>query len=196
MFYLYLHFRPDGSLFYIGKGTKKRAWNFTRSRSRGYKHTRDKHGAKNIEVLVFPRDSEKQALEDEKSWIAIAREAGERLVNLADGGIGGKTYSPTPEQRAANGQRQRGRTHSEETKALMRASAVQRNSDPGYLAKLSTSLMGNRRGLGHTVSEEHKAKLSRLKAGIPRDPLVLQKSWETRRRNEAEKNVKAYQEYD
>ena len=63
-FYTYLHCKPDGYPFYIGKGTGKRAHEFRRRNNRHMK-TIAKYGKGNIKVFIFNCNSEKEAFKDE-----------------------------------------------------------------------------------------------------------------------------------
>lgn len=88
-FYVYTHARPGGGVFYVGKGSGRRAWDFSPSRRRGH-HSNiiAKHGRSQIEVQVYPCASEDHALRLEVEMIAQFRAAGAVLVNLTDGGEG------------------------------------------------------------------------------------------------------------
>jgi len=83
-FYVYAHLRPTGEVFYIGKGTNKRAW--SRSlRNRHWNFIVDKHGFK--VTIVRDRLTEKDAFDLEARLIKYFRQFGD-LVNVADGGGG------------------------------------------------------------------------------------------------------------
>ena len=88
-FYAYTHARPDGTVFYVGKGHGRRAWDFSPSRRRSHHlNVIAKHGRSKIEVRVYPCASEELALRLEVEMIAQFRAAGAVLVNLTDGGEG------------------------------------------------------------------------------------------------------------
>ena len=96
-FYTYLHLKPNGDPFYVGKGCSKRRSNNFSMRNQYHKRVVAKCGGKqNIEILVFPRDTEQQAFDDEIKWIRVLRENGYELTNLTDGGEGlsGLVFSP------------------------------------------------------------------------------------------------------
>lgn len=83
-FYVYAHRREsDGAIFYVGKGTGKRAFNFTH-RSLLWKRCYEKHGCR-VEIL-FNDLPEVCAFSIEKAVIASIGRA--RLANLSDGGEG------------------------------------------------------------------------------------------------------------
>ncbi len=95
-FYVYMHSRPCGELFYVGKGTGRRAWDLAPSRRiRHHRNIVEKHGISAILVEIIPCASEDQAFELEREHIARARECGARLCNIVDGGQGasGRKFS-------------------------------------------------------------------------------------------------------
>lgn len=96
-FYTYLHCKPNGEPFYVGKGTGKRCYEFFKSRrSEHHLNIVRKYGRENIMIFVFPCDSEKQAFNDEIQQISQLRSEGFNLVNHTDGGEGhsGKGHPP------------------------------------------------------------------------------------------------------
>jgi hypothetical protein len=88
-FYVYTHARPDGRVFYVGKGMDRRAWDFAPSR-RTTHHVNiiRKYGAKNILVQTIPHADEMSAFTHERTLIASYKAAGIKLINLTDGGEG------------------------------------------------------------------------------------------------------------
>lgn len=96
-FYTYLHCKPNGQPFYLGKGTGKRAHDFINGRNRHYMRVLSKHGKSNILVFVFPCESEQQALSDEIQQIAQLRREGVALVNMCDGGEGASGHVQSAE---------------------------------------------------------------------------------------------------
>jgi hypothetical protein len=87
VFGTYVHCRPDGSPFYVGKGTPRRARLFS-VRSEFHKNVVRKYGQHNIGVFYFESGSEQQAIADEIHQIKQLRSAGCTLVNMTDGGDG------------------------------------------------------------------------------------------------------------
>lgn len=83
-FYAYTHSRPDGSVFYVGKGHGRRAWNFTYGRNPHHRSIIKKHGADNIIVTTYPCESEDSAFDLER--VLIAQHPG--LANMTEGGEG------------------------------------------------------------------------------------------------------------
>lgn len=101
-FCVYIHKRPNGEPFYIGKGLLSRAYDFASSRrTRWHKNIVNKYGRKNIIVQVIPCMYEKEAFELEKIHIKIARDDGHNLANLTAGGEGATGRKVTKAQKAA-----------------------------------------------------------------------------------------------
>jgi hypothetical protein len=97
-FYIYAHYKPDGNIFYIGKGRNKRAWN-TYGRNMFWHNTINKHGGYEV-VLLYENLSEEDALRLEKEEITFwgRRKDGGFLINLTDGGEGTSGRKFTQEQ--------------------------------------------------------------------------------------------------
>lgn len=99
IFYTYLHCKPDGTPFYVGKGYGNRCSKF-KCRNLHHKNIVSKYGVNNIEIYVFNRDSEKHALDTEIKWIKQLRMDGYVLVNQTDGGDGSTGYKASDETKA------------------------------------------------------------------------------------------------
>ena len=85
-FYTYAHYKPNGGVFYIGKGNGKRAHSFS-GRNVHWKRIVKKYGKPNIEILAN-WDTEQEAFEHEKILIACFRDLGFCLANVTSGGDG------------------------------------------------------------------------------------------------------------
>lgn len=101
-FYVYTHARPDGSVFYVGKGSRRRAWDFSPSR-RPVHHLNivKKYGRDAISIQVIPCDSEEAAFALERQMIADLRAAEVALINRTDGGEGAAGRPINPKSAAA-----------------------------------------------------------------------------------------------
>lgn len=91
--YVYIHRRAsNGTPFYVGKGTQRRAWCKTKSewRSDFWIRTAKKHGV--IVDIVKSGMSDRDALGMEVSLIRSLKSQGEKLVNMTDGGDGKSGY--------------------------------------------------------------------------------------------------------
>lgn len=84
-FYVYLHRRStDNKVFYVGKGKKKRAWDFS-SRNRHWNSIKEKHGV--VVEIVFDNLYEEDAFDIEVDTIKEMRYLFQNyMTNVADGG--------------------------------------------------------------------------------------------------------------
>lgn len=138
-FYVYSHARPDGSIFYIGKGSGRRASQMSPSR-RTLHHTNivRKYGLQNIKVEVTYCESEEAAFTLEKELIAKYRP---HLINLTDGGEGAAGHVANEAQRAA----------------LAKGRLPGKNISPESRARMTE---GSRKAhLGVRISDEQKTKM-------------------------------------
>jgi hypothetical protein len=83
-FYVYGHYRNDtGELFYIGKGSRRRAWE-TAGRNPYWKNVVNKHGI--VVKILHENLTDEQAYQKEKELI---EDIGlDNLANLIEGGVG------------------------------------------------------------------------------------------------------------
>lgn len=101
-FFVYLYKRPDGSVFYVGKGTKRRAQSVSPSRrNRKFMNILNKYGAKDVLLELIPCVSEEAAFDLEVATIKRLREGGADLANFTDGGEGCSNRKPTEKALAA-----------------------------------------------------------------------------------------------
>lgn len=95
-FYVYTHAKPNGDIFYVGKGSGKRAWDFSPSRrTKHHINIINKYGRNNIKVTIIPCEWEYLAFKLERALISGHRYLGVALINLTDGGEGaaGRKFS-------------------------------------------------------------------------------------------------------
>lgn len=159
-FYTYLHCKPNGDPFYVGKGIGKRSHDLSR-RSKWHKAIVAKHG---IEILVFKKDSEESAFKSEIRLIKMLRNAGFELANQTDGGEGASGRVWSEEARIKMSNSHIGIKRSPETKALISASKKGHFTSPEARAKMSASRKGKK------LSPEHCAKISVANKGIKFSP--------------------------
>ena len=166
-FYTYLHCRPDGMPFYVGKGhdsrRRKRSHEFKSDRNQYYQNIIAKHGAENIVIWKLDCDSEQAAFTLEKYLIAHYRRIGAKLCNLTDGGEGPSGYIQSEETRTKRSLSHKGKKASAETKAKLSAAKMGHSFSDEAIKKMSIAakLRGNnRKGKGYKHSEAAKAKMS------------------------------------
>lgn len=191
-FYVYLHFTPDGDVFYVGKGgggPRKRSHDFKNNRNKYYLNTVRKYGEHNIDVLVFGCSSEADALATEVRWIRALRAHGANLTNITEGGEGVT-----------------GLTFSKEAKRKMSAAAKVRgggfarghNPAPSVRAKMSASARGNSNAKGNkgikgrkvpqeTIDKRRKKLVGKKRSGVALANIrAAQKARRARERKEKE----------
>ena len=98
-FYSYIHCKPDGEPFYIGKGQRSRSHKLTTGRNHHHKNIVSKYGKENIVIWKFDCDSEQSAFTLEKYLIAHYRRVGIKICNRTDGGEGSTGYIASNETR-------------------------------------------------------------------------------------------------
>jgi hypothetical protein len=142
-FYTYIHCKPDGTPFYVGKGQGGRAHDLKRS-NKHHRATVAKYGAENIMVFIFPCESEEQALADEVQHIAQLRAERYRLSNRTDGGEGtsGFSYTHTSEHNRKMSEAHKGKKHSEQTRARIAATNTGKKHSPETKAKIASAAKG------------------------------------------------------
>jgi hypothetical protein len=94
--YTYAHTKPDGTIFYIGKGIGRRA--YSKNRNDHWKRIVSKYG---YEVQILAHwDTEAEALDHEVLLISCMKDMGIELANMTDGGEGATGYQHTEESKA------------------------------------------------------------------------------------------------
>ena len=132
--FAYIHCKPNGIPFYVGKGAFRRA-RYLGERNAHHKSIVAKYGADNILKGYIECTSDKIALSLEMGLIKCFRRMGVKLANFTDGGEG--TINPTPEAR----------------KRMSEAAKKRGVSEACKLAKIKALK-------GRTLTEEHKAKVA------------------------------------
>lgn len=168
MFYVYLHCRPDGTPFYVGKGRGRRAYNMEYRRNPHHLNVIAKYGAENIIVELFPVASEAEAFALECQKIAELRAAGVKLTNQTTGGEGA-AGRPMSAKTLAALQARKGCKLSDEHRAKVSRGLMGRVFSPESREKQRQKLLGRKRpehviealrafNTGRKLPPEHKAK--------------------------------------
>jgi len=138
-FYCYIYYRKDGTTpFYVGKGSRKRALDFSAHRNSWAKSIIKKDGRDCVRIELIPCEEEHEAFKLETHWIHTFRSDGYTLCNFTDGGEGPSGYKL-----------------SEETKQRMRDKII------SLEARQNMSKFQK----GKIKSEEHKRKISLSEKG-------------------------------
>ena len=93
----YAHRKPDGSIFYIGKGTIKRAHSKL-GRNVVWQRTVEKYKSFEVDILAH-WDTEEEAFQHEIVLIDSLKDIGVKLVNIAKGGMGSSGFRHTKEHK-------------------------------------------------------------------------------------------------
>src|SRR5574343_102749 len=119
VFYVYFHKRPDGSIFYVGKGKNDRAW-YKRNRNKHWWNVVNKHGSFDVEIVKSGL-TEQEAFDLEAKYV---NEIGiDNLTNMTMGGISTTGYR-----------------HTEETRKLQKEIAQEKLKDPEWYNRLMTQM--------------------------------------------------------
>jgi len=176
-FYTYLHCKPNGDPFYVGKGIvitrgTRRSHDFINGRNQHHRNIVSKHGKNNILIYVFPCDSEQQALADEIQQIAQLRAEGYKLANKSDGGEGGATGVKRSAEWVENlVKRNIGNTYGRGNKGKVRTAAMRAN------------VGAKNKGKSHPNSPETRAKQSAANKGKVVSLVTIAKMLATRKLN-------------
>lgn len=113
VYYTYSHSTPEGIVFYIGKGTKDRAYSI---RDRGWAWRELVAKAKGILIKIEADwETEDLAFKHEKELIKYYKDLGMQLVNQTEGGLGPLGFKQSVETRAKRSQMLTGYVHKEIT---------------------------------------------------------------------------------
>jgi len=157
-FYCYIYYRKDGMTpFYIGKGSNKRAYNFSNHRHNTWAiRIINKEGKNNIKIEIIECIDEQHSFEVEKRWIAIFRADGYVLCNQTNGGEGasGFSHKHTEEVKKKMSISHIGKVISDETRKKCSLCHKNKPKTEEHKNKIAQSEKGK------IVSEETKKKLS------------------------------------
>lgn len=162
-FYVYEHLTVDsGSVFYVGKGTGKRAYiaNHYHRNQHWLRHVA-KHGGFSVRI-VASSVSEEFAFLVEIERIDQLRRQGVRLCNQTDGGDGAAGWIKSESWRQKVGAKHKGKVLSAETRAKISASV----KSSGFVytdemrRRISDAKKGNKNSLGKKHTDEWKKQAS------------------------------------
>lgn len=171
-FLVYAHYNFKGQVFYIGKGSLKRARERC-SRSNYWKSYVAKHG---LVVKIWAENlTEQQAFAMEKEWIALYGRKHVKtgmLVNLSEGGEGPSGVIPSAETIEKRRLKNVGQRRTEEQRAKFKI--TNKNNTFSEQARLAAKDALKNRVWTKEMSEEHSKLLKGIKKP-PRTPEHAQK---------------------
>lgn len=118
MNYAYVHCKPDGVPFYVGKGVRSRYKDF-KYRNKYHKRVVAKYGQANILIGLLECSNNENALLLEVGLIKCFRRMGHKLTNLTDGGEGNVGWKCPEKVRKAVAKANRARVLSLEQRAVI-----------------------------------------------------------------------------
>lgn len=176
-FYIYVHCKPNGDPFYIGKGHLCRTREINHGRNQHHKNVVSKYGVENIKIFILECDNEMQAFNHEVWLIAYGRAHGWPLVNQTDGGEGASGAIRTAASIAQSSMARTGQKRSAESCMKMSLAQLGKKLSSESIAKRSAKVIGTKRSLetrakmsaaqiGKKHTTEAKLKMSLAKTGM------------------------------
>lgn len=158
--FAYVHCKPDGTVFYVGKGALRRVKNL-RERNEYHRRVVAKYGKDNILIGMLECSSDAIALELERGIIKCLKRSGVRLTNCTDGGEKGTVLTPETLVKLSIAAKKRG--VSEACRAATVAARKGKPLSEAQRRKQSEAMKGI------VFSEEHKRNISAAakKRGMP-----------------------------
>lgn len=157
--YAYIHCKPDGTPFYVGKGDEARIKKIPRKSNQWHNNIVCKYGKENILVGTMECSSEGIAFELEVGLIKRLRAMGTSLVNMTNGGDGFSGYVLSEEAKEKKRLALIGRPRSEETKQKLRLANLGKKHTEESRRKMSEAQRKK------TVSAEVREKISKAHKG-------------------------------
>lgn len=182
LYYVYIHKKPNGDIFYVGKGFGRRAWS-PASRNNYWKNIVNKYGYE-VEIM-FESENEDLALQEEKRLISHFRNLF-KLANLNDGGIGNSGWKASEEikekiRKANTGQKRslESRKKMSDNKKGIAFWPKGKKRPPEFGQMVSARLKGKPK------SPEHIEKCRVARVGIKHTPETIMKMKEQRQKGAA-----------
>lgn len=182
--FAYIHCKPDGTPFYVGKGALRRA-KYLGERNGYHQAVVKKYGRANILIGMLPCSSSETAYELERGLIKRLRIMGISLANFTAGGDGGRDPIPETRKRLSEAAKKRG-VSKECREACVKA---KRGKPLSEEQKLKIS----RANKGKTFSEQHRLNISLSAKNRGMSPEVMKKAWEASRGRVKTEDEKARQ---
>lgn len=165
-YYVYAHVKPDQTVFYVGKGTRARAWS-QHGRNERWKRTVAKHGYS--VTLLVDQLTQEQAVEEEAAIIAYFKPFGS-LVNILERGDVSPTSNPeiAAKVSAAASRWQRGRTLSAAHRVKISENhAWKGRSRPGHSALMKAKgLIAGEKNPFYGAGAQQKGSLNHMATAV------------------------------
>lgn len=160
----YAHYKPDGTMFYIGKGSVKRAYSRA-GRNVVWRRTVEKHGGFSVEILARWQ-TEQEAFDHECFLIDTMRGMEIHLANIAEGGMGSTGFRHTEEhkKRLAECMKEKNPMHDPQVRKKQVEALKVAMSRPDIRRRISQALAGKK------LSESH---VEALRNCHPTKPCVI-----------------------
>jgi hypothetical protein len=179
--YLYKIINRENDKFYIGVHSCRGDYYDSKYMGSGcFSKDAKKNPDKYLRVLICQAESRKEVLELEALFVTQELVDDPMCYNLKTGGMGGsqKGRTHSEETKAKMSAVKKGRTHSTEAKAKISATQKGKTHSEETKAKMSATQKGRTLSEEHkvklsashkgkTLSEEHKAKIGAAKKGMP-----------------------------
>lgn len=204
--YIYEHIRSDThEVYYVGKGTGKRAWTLSHGRNPWHRHVQEKLkeiGAETIVSIFLDGLTEEFAFRMEAERIKYWRSVGAPLANLTDGGEGPSNPSEETREKMRAAKIGKKRTEEEKQKISDTLKAVlaalpekekERRAEAARSRMTGATLENAIRNLskysdcpdrkrkvaeaqfGRVLTEEQKQRLRELRLGVKQSPELIEK---------------------
>lgn len=182
-YYAYIHCKPDGTPFYVGKGLADRVRRIRR-KNKGHNAIVDKYGEAAILVGKMECSTDDTSKDLERGLIKRLKAMGAKLVNATEGGDGCVGYKPSPEVLLKMSLQRKGKPLTEAQLRAIRETATKRIGvkrpnakkllgdknpmrKPENREKVSQRMKGNQIWLGRKLTDEHKRKIGDANRGRP-----------------------------
>lgn len=171
-FFAYIHCKPDGTPFYVGKGVRTRYKNFN-CRNQYHKKVVAKYGQENILIGKIDCSTNEAALDLEIGLIKCLKRMGRSLTNLTNGGEGNvgwecplqvkqavaeanKRRVWSDEQKYKIGNLYRGKTRPEHSQKMKEKGLWAKDKNPGFNA--GHKQVGSKNHMARPVAGVHSEK--------------------------------------
>jgi hypothetical protein len=149
--FTYIHCKPDGTPFYVGKGALRRV-GYLGERNKHHAAVVNKYGKTNILIGKLECSSNEIAFELEKGIIKCLKDSGVKLCNYTAGGDGGLSPIPETRQKLSEAAKKRGISEACKKAKIEALKGKSLSEEHKELLRI--------RQTGKVFSEEHRKNIS------------------------------------